>query len=58
MDSTEKDAAKGLRPTEDEAEAAYEAYFAHKVDEGLRDLDQGNAISHDEIKKRLACYLH
>jgi len=57
MESSEKDAANGLGPAEDEAEAAYEAYFAHKVDEGLRDLDQGNAISHDEIKKRLARYL-
>lgn len=31
-----------------------ELYLRHKVDEGLRQLDAGQGIEHDEAKKRLS----
>ena len=30
-----------------------ELYFRYQVDEGLRQLDQGEGIPHDEVEKRL-----
>lgn len=34
-----------------------ELYFRQKVDEGLRQLDAGEGIEHDEAKRRLAKWL-
>ena len=34
-----------------------ELYFRQKVDEGLRQLDAGDGIDHEEAKKRLAPWL-
>ncbi|HET6881546.1 MAG TPA: hypothetical protein VFI31_15390 [Pirellulales bacterium] len=34
-----------------------ELYFRQKVDEGLRQLDAGEGIDHDEAKKRLSRWL-
>lgn len=34
-----------------------ELYFRQKVDEGLRQLDAGEAVPHEEAKKRLAKWL-
>jgi len=34
-----------------------ELYFRQKVDEGLRQLDSGEGISHEDAKKRLARWL-
>ena len=34
-----------------------ELYFRQKVDEGLRQLDAGQGIPHDEAKKKLAKWL-
>jgi predicted transcriptional regulator len=36
------------------ADIMAELYFRQKVDEGLRQLDAGQGIDHDEAKKRLA----
>jgi len=34
-----------------------ELYFRQKVDEGLRQLDAGEGIDHEDAKKRLASWL-
>jgi predicted transcriptional regulator len=34
-----------------------ELYFRQKVDEGLRQLDAGEGLPHDEAKKRLSRWL-
>ena len=34
-----------------------ELYFRQKVDEGLRQLDAGEGIEHEEAKRRLAKWL-
>ncbi len=34
-----------------------ELYFRQKVDEGLRQLDAGEGIDHEEAKKRLGKWL-
>ncbi len=34
-----------------------ELYFRLKVDEGLRQLDEGQGIPHEEAKKQLASWL-
>jgi hypothetical protein len=36
------------------ADIMAELYFRQKVDEGLRQLDAGQGIDHDDAKKRLA----
>jgi hypothetical protein len=60
MNDAEPDVTNARERAPDEAaecEAAYEAYLRDKVGGSLRELDQGNAISHGEIKKRLRRYL-
>jgi hypothetical protein len=39
------------------ADIMAELYFRQKVDEGLRQLDAGEGISHEDAKKRLAPWL-
>jgi predicted transcriptional regulator len=39
------------------ADVMAELYFRQKVDEGLRQLDTGQGIDHDEAKKRLGPWL-
>ncbi|MCK4397459.1 MAG: hypothetical protein KAV25_00535 [Methanophagales archaeon] len=34
-----------------------ELYFRQNVDEGLKELDEGTGISHEESKKRLSRWL-
>ncbi len=34
-----------------------ELYFRQKVDEGLRQLDRGQGVPHEEVKKRLSRWL-
>jgi len=34
-----------------------ELYFRKKVDEGLRQLDEGQSIPHEDVKKRLGRWL-
>ncbi len=34
-----------------------ELYFRQNVDEGLKELDEGTGISHEEAKKRLSRWL-
>lgn len=36
------------------AEIVAELYFRQKVDRGLRELEDGKGVSHDEARKRLA----
>jgi predicted transcriptional regulator len=35
-----------------------ELYFRKNVDEGLKELDEGKAVSHEEAKKRLNKWLN
>ncbi len=32
-------------------------YFRYQVDEGLRELDEGKGIPHEEVEKRMAKWL-
>jgi predicted transcriptional regulator len=34
-----------------------ELYFRMKVDAGLKELDEGKAVSHEEVKDRLSRWL-
>jgi predicted transcriptional regulator len=34
-----------------------ELYFRQKVDEGLRQLDAGEGVDHDEAKRRLSTWI-
>jgi predicted transcriptional regulator len=31
----------------------YEMYVKQKIDEGLRELDEGHGVSHEDVKHRL-----
>lgn len=33
-----------------------ELYVRYKIEEGLKDIEKGNVVSHEEIKKEFACY--
>ncbi|MEE8199896.1 MAG: hypothetical protein V3R29_01900 [Candidatus Acidoferrales bacterium] len=35
----------------------YELYFRHRVERGLRELDSGKTVSHNEVKRSLARWL-
>jgi predicted transcriptional regulator len=35
----------------------YELYFRQRVDRGLRELDEGKTVSHEEIKRSLVKWL-
>jgi predicted transcriptional regulator len=35
----------------------YELYFRQRIDRGLEDLDQGQVISHKEVRGNLAVWL-
>ena len=39
------------------ADIMAELYFRQKVDEGLRQLDAGEGVGHEEAKQRLARWL-
>ena len=39
------------------ADIMAELYFRQKVDEGLRELDEGNGIPHEQVRERLAKWL-
>lgn len=32
----------------------YEMYFKQKVDKGLRDIEEGRVVSHEEVTQRVA----
>jgi len=34
-----------------------ELYFRYQVDEGLKELDEGRGIPHEEVKERMANWL-
>jgi len=58
---TTKDAViEMIRALPDDATVAdimAELYFRQKVDTGLRQLDAGEGVTHDEARKRLAPWL-
>ncbi len=35
----------------------YELYFRKRVDRGLRELDEGKTVSHEEVKRSLVKWL-
>ncbi len=35
----------------------YELYFRQRVDRGLRELDEGKMVSHEEVKRSLVKWL-
>lgn len=35
----------------------YELYFRERVDRGLRELDEGQTVSHEEVKRSLVKWL-
>jgi predicted transcriptional regulator len=39
------------------ADIMAELYFRQKVDEGLKELDEGKGISHEQVRERLAKWL-
>ena len=39
------------------ADIMAELYFRQKVDEGLRELDEGKGIPHDQVKERMRKWL-
>jgi hypothetical protein len=46
------------QPIENGGDAAeHELYFRQKVDQGLRELDEGKGIPHDQARERLQKWL-
>ena len=39
------------------ADIMAELYFCHKVDSGLKELDEGKGIPHEQVKERLGKWL-
>ena len=39
------------------ADIMAELYFRQRVDEGLKELDEGKGISHEQVRERLAKWL-
>lgn len=35
----------------------YKLYVRSKIEKGLKDLDEGNVLTHDEVKMRMAQWL-
>lgn len=48
---------RGLPDDATVADIMAELYFRQKVDEGLRQLDSGEGIAHEDAQKRLASWL-
>jgi predicted transcriptional regulator len=38
-------------------EIIYELYFRERVDRGIRELDEGKTVSHEEVERSLATWL-
>jgi predicted transcriptional regulator len=38
-------------------ELQYKLYVRTKIEKGLKDLDEGNVLTHDEVKMRMAQWL-
>jgi predicted transcriptional regulator len=50
-------AVEGLRDSATIEDIMADLYFRQKVDRGLRDLQEGRVVSHEEAKRRLAQWL-
>jgi hypothetical protein len=59
--STKQAALKVIQRIPDDAslkDIMYELYFRQRVDRGLRELQEGKTLSHAEVKRGLAKWLH
>lgn len=60
MSKVKQEVIKMIRSMPDDASVAdimAELYFRQKVDSGLRQLDEGKGLTHDQVKKRLGKWL-
>jgi hypothetical protein len=60
MESTKESVIEMIRRLPEDASVTdimAELYFRQKVDEGLRQLDAGEGISHEDAKQRLSRWL-
>ena len=60
MENAKQSAIKAIQslPNESSYEDIMERlYFMQKVEAGLKDIEEGKVIPHDEVKKRLAKWL-
>lgn len=58
--STKQAALRMIRRMPDDAsleDIMYELYFRQRVDRGLRELDEGKTVSHEEVKRSLVKWL-
>ncbi len=60
MSKVKQEVIKMIRSMPEDASVAdimAELYFRQKVDSGLRQLDEGKGLTHDQVKKRLGKWL-
>ena len=60
MAKVKQEVIKMIRNMPDDASVAdimAELYFRQKVDSGLKQLDEGKGLTHDQVKKRLGKWL-
>ena len=60
MPRTKEDVIKMIEHMPEEANVVdimAELYFCHKVDSGLKELDEGKGIPHNQVKERLREWL-
>ncbi len=60
MSKVKREVIKMIRSMPDDSSVAdimAELYFRQKVDSGLRQLDEGKGLSHDQVRKRLGKWL-
>jgi len=58
--STKRNALRVIQRLPDNAsleEIMYERYFRKRVDRGLRELDRGRTVSHEEVKRSVVKWL-
>jgi hypothetical protein len=48
---------KGLPDDATLEDIQYRIYIRQKIDRGLKDLDEGRTVSHEEMKKRVSSWL-
>lgn len=58
--STKRTALRVIERMPDDAsleDIMYELYFRQRIDRGLRELDEGKTVSHEEVKRGLVKWL-
>lgn len=61
MSSTKEEIIKIIQQMPEEVgitDIMAQLYFCQKVDAGLKDLDEGKGISHEQVKERLKKWLN